>query len=79
MAANLKEAGHDAVVGVGGGDEGGGRRPRPDVVQRRVGVQKAEMVGVGFGVAISAGPEAADGEAVVAQHVDDRHHADDRN
>ena len=63
--------GDDAVVVVGGGDQGGRVAGAGlEVVERRVGVEGLELVRV-VGGAVVVGPGPADGELVEAEHVHD--------
>ena len=64
---------HDAVVGIGGGDEERGIiHPVADPVQGRIGQKGAELILDG-GAAIFLDPHRAAGEAVKAQHVHHPH------
>ena len=63
--------GHDTVVVVGGGDERGRvRRAGLDVVERRVGVERLELLRV-VARAVVGNPVPADRELVEAEHVHD--------
>ena len=64
------------VVGTGGDEHGRQVDPRANVMVRRVGEEPAELFGVVRG-AILGDPVAGDEEAVVAEHVQQRHLADD--
>jgi 2-methylisocitrate lyase-like PEP mutase family enzyme len=69
---------HDPVVVIAGRDQRRRiRGPGPDAVERRVGEEGAERVGI-VGRAVVARPSPADREAVEAQHVHDAHLGDRR-
>ncbi len=68
---------HAAVVETGGHEARGVRRAGPDVVDGRVGPDPA-VLGLDVGVAVLLRPDLRELEAVEAQHVGERHRAEDR-